>query len=137
MRTAAAETLRVAGVRFDAEINLVVVDDAEMQRLNKQYRDIDSVTDCLSFPIYDKPLPRYRKIPGKPRQVTVLGDIIICWCQARRQADEYGHTAERELAFLTAHSALHLCGFTHDTAQGEKEMFGLQEAVLLKIGLGR
>ena len=66
-----------------------------------------------------------------------LGDIIISVEKAKAQAEEYGHSLEREIAFLTAHSMLHLMGYDHMTEEDEKEMFGRQRAIMENIGIGR
>ena len=100
------------------------VPEAEMQKLNKRFKNVDAPTDVLAFPaFYD--------LTG------VLGDIIICPCVAAKQAEELGHTYEREIAFLTAHGLLHLLGFSHDTPESEEIMKKAQKEILSKVGIPR
>ena len=106
------------------ELSVVFVPEAEMQKLNKRFKNIDAPTDVLAF-------PAFCELTG------VLGDIIICPCVAARQAEELGHTYEREIAFLTAHGLLHLLGFSHDTPEGEDIMKKAQKEILSKVGVSR
>ncbi|QSX08395.1 rRNA maturation RNase YbeY [Alkalibacter rhizosphaerae] len=99
---------------LDFEIGISLVTPEEIQELNHQYRGKDQVTDVLSFPIYEETDP-------EPVQ---LGDIVICLERAKEQAEEYGHSLERELCFLTAHGMLHLMGYDH---MEEKEMEKMQK----------
>ena len=99
------------------ELTVVFTDDSRIQSLNKKYRDKDYPTDVLSFPDDD---PRY------------LGDIVISLEKALRQAKEYGHTLNDEVAFLVCHGFLHLNGYDHETPEEEKEMFSKQNAILDK-----
>ncbi len=110
---------------FDAcEISLVITDDARIQELNKQYRDKDSATDVLSFPMDDEP----------EDGVVMLGDIVISMDTANKQAADADIDIRRETAFLFIHGILHLMGFDHEESdEEEKEMFDLQEAVLLNL----
>ena len=108
----------------EAEISVVFVPEAEMQGLNKRFKKIDAPTDVLAFPaLYE--------LTG------VLGDIIICPCVAIKQAEELGHTYEREIAFLTAHGLLHLIGFSHDNPSDEEIMKKAQKEILNKVGIPR
>lgn len=117
-----------------AEISVSFVSNAEIKELNKQYREKDSVTDVLSFPlgengVYDK---------NVESGAFMLGDIVISMERAVEQAETYGHTLEREVGFLTVHSMFHLLGYDHE--QGglhAVKMRELEEAVLLKLGISR
>ena len=114
----------------NGEFNVIIVDKNKIQDLNKQYRDIDKVTDVISFALEDDDtfkLDDYR----------VLGDIYICIEKARKQAEEYGHSFKRELSFLAVHGLLHLLGYDHMTIEEEKIMFNKQEEVLKKYGIER
>ena len=128
------------------EIGLTVVSEEEIQNINKEYRDIDKVTDVLSFPLldYEEELPSERvamaKMDGEidPENGEVmLGDIVICLKRAEEQAVEYGHSLEREMAFLSVHSVLHLLGYDHEDPEEEKVMFDKQRKILESIGLTR
>lgn len=119
-------------IEEEAELSVTFVDKEEIQEINKMYRDNDKVTDVISFALEeDEP-----EITGldMPR---VLGDIIICTDVAKEQADNYGHSFERELGFLALHGFLHLLGYDHMNEQDEKEMFGRQEQILNAYGLTR
>ncbi len=114
----------------DSEVSISIVDEAEIQSLNSQYRNKNTVTDVLSFPLID--------FNEKNRNdYSALGDIVICINRTQEQAESYGHSFERELAFLTAHSMLHLFGYDHENEDEEKIMFDKQEQILIKVGLPR
>ena len=106
--------MTVEGVGTDYEVSITFVDDKEIKRLNKIYRDVDSSTDVLSFPIYDED----EDVPYTP----LLGDIVISLATAKRQSKEFGHSLEREIAYLTAHSMFHLLGYDHLDEQEKLEM---------------
>ena len=110
--------------------NIIIVDKEKIQTLNKTYRNIDKVTDVISFALEDD--TSFIKT-----EFRVLGDIYICLDKAIDQAKEYGHSLEREISFLTIHGLLHLLGYDHMTEEEEKEMFGLQEMILNEYGLKR
>lgn len=117
-----------------AEISVTFVNDAQIQELNKQHRNIDKATDVLSFPLgengeYDVNLETGAK---------VLGDIVISMERAVAQAEEYGHQLQREVAFLTVHSMLHLLGYDHvNGGLAAVHMREKEEAVLTQLGLKR
>lgn len=118
----------------DAELSVTFVDKEEIQNINKVYRDKDKVTDVISFALEeDEPEIDMNELEI-PR---VLGDIIICTDVAQEQAENYGHSFERELGFLALHGFLHLLGYDHMTDEDEKEMFGRQDAILNAYGLTR
>ena len=112
----------------EISVSVLICDDEKIHELNRQYRDIDRPTDVLSFPMYDD---EGNLDPDE------LGDIVISLERAKLQAEEYGHSIERELAFLTAHSMLHLFGYDHIEEDEQKEMFAKQEEILKKLGLTR
>lgn len=121
-------TLQYMKYKKEAEVSVSVVDENEIRDLNKEFRNIDRVTDVLSFPIGDKN-PETGEI--------VLGDIVLCAEKIISQADEFGHTRKRELAFLTCHSMLHLLGYDHIDDRDRLEMEELQKKILEKIGYTR
>lgn len=110
--------------------NIIIVDKEKIQEINKTYRNIDRVTDVISFALEDD--DSFVKTDFR-----VLGDIYICLDKAIEQAKEYGHSLKREISFLTIHGLLHLLGYDHMTEKDEKEMFGLQEMILNEYGLKR
>ena len=108
----------------DIEMSCVLVDDEEIHRINKDYRNIDRATDVISFALEDND---QFYVEGMPRS---LGDIFISVDHAKAQAQEYGHSLYREMCFLFTHGLLHLLGYDHMNEDDEKEMFALQKAIL-------
>lgn len=114
---------------LNGEVALTLCTDEHIKELNSAYRDIDSVTDVLSFPTLD-----FEPVGGN----SLLGDIVISLPRATEQAVEYGHSLTRELCFLSVHSALHLMGYDHvDDEEGRIYMEKRQEEVLNHFGIGR
>jgi probable rRNA maturation factor len=113
------------------EVSVTFVDAAEMRELNRLYREIDSVTDVLSFPQYasgaEIPKDAYASI----------GDVVICSEQALLQADDFGHSPERELVYLFVHSVFHLLGYDHESDGNRSEMRAREEAVMESLQLTR
>ncbi len=116
----------------DAEVSITFVDNTQIQKLNKQYRAKDRPTDVLSFPlgengVYDKNLSS---------GAFILGDIVISVEKAMEQARRYGHSLEREMGYLTAHSMLHLLGYDHEDGGMERvRMREKEETVMSQLGL--
>lgn len=145
----------------DGEVVVSFVDDETIRQLNREYRHIDKATDVLSFSMLesteDEPGIVYgsddededdEEEAGSPGDEIgdvledesypdPIGDIVISVQRAIAQADEYGHSLERELGFLFVHGFLHLVGYDHEDEESERAMFGKQEAVLQKAGLHR
>ncbi|WP_414046255.1 rRNA maturation RNase YbeY [Macrococcus equi] len=121
------------GIDEDAEVAVSFVDEEEIQTINKSYRNKDSVTDVISFALEEGEDEDY-EMPDVPR---VLGDIIICVKRAEEQAEDFGHSIERELGFLSVHGLLHLLGYDHMNEVDEKKMFGRQDEILNAYGLTR
>ena len=122
---------------FNCEINMAFVTPQEIARLNKEYRGKDASTDVLSFPNMGvQSIPAARK-SRRSKPTLNLGDIIICTEAAQAQAAEYGHSLERELAFLTAHGLLHLIGYDHNTPEEEADMIAMQKEILDWLGIKR
>lgn len=115
----------------NAEVSLVIVDNDEIQQLNKSYRQKDNATDVLSFPMVEDFNQVDERLP------LMIGDIIISIDKVKEQAERYNHPFERELAFLAIHGFLHLIGYTHDDEEEEKIMFGKQEQILQEFQLER
>lgn len=116
-----------------AEVSVTLTDDAYIRELNGQYRGKDISTDVLSFALNEGGEP---EIKGGPA-VNLLGDIIISVETARAQAREYGHSAEREMAFLTVHGMMHLLGYDHIEESDQMEMRREEEYVLGHLGITR
>ena len=108
----------------NAFFSVVLVDEKKIQEINKEYRNIDRVTDVISFAFEDNDKRKYNDI-------RVLGEIYICIPRMKEQAKMYGHNETREIAFLAVHGLLHLLGYDHTKSkEEEKIMFGKQELVL-------
>jgi len=123
-----------------AEISLMFVDNEEIRELNREHRNIDRATDVLSFPLIEYDEEGYvieEYMDFNPNGEMVLGDIVISLERAAEQAEEYGHSFEREVGFLTVHSMLHLLGYDHETPDDEAEMFGYQKEILKEMNLER
>lgn len=116
------------GYSPNKEFNIIFVDDDYIQTINRDYRNIDRVTDVISFALCDDPNNEFEN---------ELGDIFIDLDQAIRQADDYGHSIEREVAFLAVHGYLHLCGYDHMTKEDEEVMFKKQDEILAKAKIMR
>lgn len=131
------------GYDRDVEISLLLVEDDFIKGLNRQHRGIDEATDVLSFPMLSPGMEpgETDSLEGDRNKDTgdlLLGDIVISTERAISQAEEYGHSIERELGFLMVHGLLHLLGYDHDAGvQGEREMFRLQDEILAKLDLTR
>lgn len=130
---AVSSSLEYEGFSDNVEVGLNLVDNDEIKSLNKKFRGCDRVTDVLSFPLIDFE----GELPDFSGHIVALGDIVICVERARKQAEEYGHSLNRELGFLTVHSMLHLMGYDHMTEADEAEMFFKQREILEKMGLKR
>lgn len=128
-----AATLAEEDIEDDAEVSVTLVDNERIRGMNAEFRGIDRETDVLSFPLGDE--EGFEVDPDT--DAILLGDIVISLERANAQAEEYGHSFKREVAFLITHSLFHLLGYDHMTEDGEKEMFAKQEKVLQKLGITR
>ena len=112
----------------DALVNIIIVDNEEIKKINKEYRNIDNVTDVISFALEDVEF----KTPFR-----ILGDIYISYEKVKEQALKYEHSEKRELYFLSTHGLLHLLGYDHMNEKEEKIMFDLQKELLDKYDIKR
>lgn len=135
IETIVLDSLRYEGFDENCEVSISIVDNVEIQQINKQFRNIDRPTDVLSFPMLT--FAENEIMERNENGEIVLGDIIISLERAKEQAEEYGHSLKREIAFLTAHSMLHLLGYDHMEPQEETEMFAKQKAILEAAGIPR
>jgi len=124
-------TLEVEGFGSDIpkEISFSLVTPEEIHQLNRDYRQVDRETDVLSFPMLEFPEDRDMLIYDMGIPV-MLGDIIISLAQAKKQAEEYGNTLEREICYLTVHSVLHLLGYDHMIEEDKKEMRAREKKIM-------
>ncbi|MBE6617712.1 MAG: rRNA maturation RNase YbeY [Ruminococcaceae bacterium] len=114
-------------------VSVTFTDNEGIREKNREFRGIDSPTDVLSFPMYDM---QNGDTPD-PDTVAELGDIVLSLERAYEQSQEFGHSYERECAFLTVHSVLHLLGYDHMEPDEEEEMRARQRIIMKKIGLER
>ena len=126
VRRSIEATLAFEDVAEPCEVSVTFADNEGIQAINREYRQIDAPTDVLSFPLFEE--------QGGKKQ---LGDIVLSLERCAAQAEEFGHSFERECAFLTVHSTLHLLGYDHvNGEEEEKDMRQRQTAIVEKMGLG-
>ena len=134
VRNAIEETLDYEQYGNICEVSVSFVDNAGIWELNKKFRGIDRPTDVLSFPLFD--YEGESEEPPVDELMGMLGDIVLSLEQAKAQAEEYGHSFEREVAFLTVHSMLHLLGYDHETGEeDEADMRRRQGEIMERMGL--
>lgn len=119
------ESFKVEGLSDNYEVSISFVDNVEIKILNNEYRGVDSETDVLSFPMDED------FIVATP----LLGDIIISMERAKEQAEEYGHSLEREVAYLTTHSMFHLMGYDHMNEEEKHLMRGKEKQVMRNLNI--
>ena len=136
--------LASADLRDAVEVGLLLTGDDRVRQLNRDYRGEDRTTDVLAFALeesevaFPRPpdaLPTLGQAPSDA--LPSLGQVVVSYPQAVRQAAEYGHTVEREVAFLVVHGLLHLLGFDHQRPDDEARMLSKQEAIMTSLGLPR
>jgi len=145
IRRVVERSLDTENCPYEVELNIILTDNTEIQAINKEYRGIDSPTDVLSFPMVDYESPAdfshleeeaddyFNPETGE----LLLGDIIISVEKVMGQAKEYGHSEERELGFLTAHSMLHLFGYDHMEEEEKAVMEEKQREILDSLEITR
>ncbi|MDM5221945.1 rRNA maturation RNase YbeY [Peribacillus sp. NJ11] len=122
-------------IEKDTELSVTFVDNERIREINKEYRHKDSATDVISFALEEMGEDEVEIVGAEmPR---MLGDIIISIERTKEQAEEYGHSFDRELGFLALHGFLHLLGFDHMNEEDEKVMFTKQKEILEEYGLSR
>lgn len=129
---------------YECEVNVLLVDDEAIREMNAEFRGIEKSTDVLSFPMIDYAAPAAFEGFDERGELfhpesgeLLLGDIVVSIEHVRAQAEAYGHSPVRELAFLVAHSMLHLMGYDHIDEDERAVMEGRQEAILQSCGYGR
>lgn len=129
---------------FESEVDITLTDDAAIQEINKEFRQLDKSTDVLSFPLIEyksagdfSDLENQDDIFNPETGEAMLGDIVISVEHVLKQAEEYGHSIKREYAFLIAHSMLHLMGYDHMTPPEAKVMEEKQENILNALNITR
>ena len=134
VREAIEQTLDYEQYGNPCEVSVTFTDNENIRKLNQKFRGIDRATDVLSFPLFDyegnSEEPPINELKG------MLGDIVISLERAEEQAEEYGHSFQREVAFLTVHSMLHLLGYDHETGEeDETDMRRRQSEIMDLMGL--
>lgn len=132
------KVMREKDIPEELDVNILIVSPEEIRGINRDTRGVDAVTDVLSFPYfeYDTPGVFDREIQEWADE-DILGDIVICGEKALMQAEEYGHSPKRELAFLTVHSMLHLLGYDHMEAADAQLMEAEQKRIMEEAGILR
>jgi probable rRNA maturation factor len=125
LRRVTVEALRREGMEAEIALSVVIIDDEAVQELNRQFRGVDAPTDVLAFGGGRE--GDFVMAPGEP---AYLGDVIISYPRAMAQAEEYGHSIDRELALLTVHGILHLLGYDHVNEAEKVEMWARQNEIL-------
>ena len=117
---------------YSIYISVIISNEKYIKEINSNYRNIDSVTDVLSFPMFEQD-----EIEEAKKNEEALGDIIVCIPRVESQAKEYGHSFEREFAYMLVHGFYHLMGYDHMNEEEKKEMRAKEENILKKVGFER
>lgn len=141
------KVMEAEGVSQEVEVDILITDEEEIREYNKEYRDIDKATDVLSFPNLEWITPGdFQSALSDPdnsmcinpeTDLLLMGEICLCKERILSQAEEYGHSAYREYAFLIAHSCLHLLGYDHMEEEEAKVMEEKQKTYLEELGISR
>jgi probable rRNA maturation factor len=118
----------------DYAISLHLVGDETIRALNVEHRDLDAHTDVLSFPLHD---PNGMRFVLPPNQPAALGDVVISYPTAAAQAEEFGHSVDREIGYLVAHGVLHVLGYDHEDEDDRRRMRQQEEDALRPLGFTR
>ena len=142
LRRVIPAALEAEGVPFPCEVDVLFTDDAGIQAINREQRDVDRPTDVLSFPMFNLTPgtpPTLDDVEADPGTGLVpLGDMVLSLERAQAQGAEYGHGPERETAYLAVHSVLHLLGYDHlDEGPQKAQMRAREEAILGELGITR
>ena len=131
------KVLEVEEIKHDVNVYITLTNNEEIHKINKEYREVDRPTDVLSFPMYEREEINKLREEKKDDIEEILGDIIISIPKVQEQAEEYGHSYERELAYLTTHGMLHLLGYDHMIEEEKAVMRTHEENVLEKLNILR
>ncbi len=140
LSTLIAAALTAEQVGVSCEVNILVTDDDAIHQINLDMRNVDRPTDVLSFPMFELAPGEH---PGEEEAdpdtgLVPLGDMVLSLERARAQAEEFGHSVEREISYLAVHSVLHLLGYDHmDEGEMKAQMRGREEAILSGLGINR
>ena len=145
IETVINESIEYEKCPYEVEVNVILTDNNEIHHINKEHRDVDSPTDVLSFPMVDYENPSdFEGIEDNTEDYfnpdtgeLMLGDIVISVERVIEQAEQYGHSTKRELAFLVAHSMMHLFGYDHMVPAEAAVMEAKQNEVLNNLSISR
>ena len=137
LRKVVQTVLELEGIKHEVDVYITLTNNEEIHKINREYRDVDRPTDVLSFPMYEREEIKNLRKKKKDEIEEILGDIIISIPKTKEQAEEYGHSYERELAYLTTHGMLHLLGYDHMIEEEKAVMREHEEAVLEKLNILR
>ena len=129
--------LNEAGSMDNYEVSVLITDNDEIRSLNKKYRNVDSATDVLSFPLFEEDDNSEEPLFFNETEEIILGDIIISAERALEQSEDFGHSFLRELSYLLVHGILHLLGYDHQTEEDKKNMRIMEEKILMKLDISR
>ena len=132
LRQAVSKTLKTAHADPNVQLDLVITDDDTTHELNRTYRHVDAPTDVLAFALAESSIGDDVFVEP-PDQLPALGEVIVSYPTAVRQAEQHGHPVEKELAVLVIHGVLHLLGYDHHTDEEEREMRALEAEALKKV----
>ncbi len=129
-------TILYEQIEFNCSLEALIVDEQTIQSINYEYRNMNTVTDVLSFPLYENPGDAKQDVVSE--QPLLLGNMVLCLPRAVEQAEQYGHSLLREVCFLTVHSTLHLLGYDHELGKEQEDiMFKKQDEILKNMGVDR
>ena len=141
LQTVIPTALREQGVDFPCEVDVLFTDDAGIHQINLDTREVDRATDVLSFPVFDLTpgsLPDPETCADPETGLVPLGDMVLSLERCRAQAEEFGHSVKREMAYLAVHSVLHLLGYDHmDEGPMKAQMREREECILASLGITR
>lgn len=124
-------------VLTEVDVYITLTNNEEIHKINKEYRDVDMPTDVLSFPMYEREEIKDLKNDTDDEVEKILGDIIVSIEKVKEQAEEYGHSFERELAYLVTHGMLHLLGYDHMIEEEKVVMRKREEEILGTLNITR
>ena len=132
------KVLEEENIMEDVDVYITLTNNEEIHKINKKYRSVDRPTDVLSFPMYDRDeIYKLKKDFEDDEVEKILGDIIVSVEKVREQAEEYGHSFERELSYLVTHGCLHLIGYDHMIDEEKNVMRAREENILSKLNISR
>lgn len=137
IRNVVEKVLLEENVICDVDVYITLTNNEEIHKINKEYREVDRPTDVLSFPMYEREDIIKLKEESNDEVEKILGDIIVSIEKVKEQADEYGHSFERELAYLVTHGMLHLLGYDHIIEDEQKIMRQREEEILGMLNISR